>query len=315
MDSDQTPINSTPIRTRGRFGSLGGLALGFEERVLWRLGDGFRGLARAGRHSFEWLRWAVRRYLVWPLADGFAMLSGPGRVLAVAGAAIAVVAVGAGVYIAAGSSGSGEPAAATVASVRSEHAPAPPSTPPARRAEPTLQGAAPVFAPTKGKAAEVGAPKSTDGGGTGSKGTSASPPASAATGTISSRPSKAPGSVGAEISAIPGKPAGARAVAVARKFSSAFVVYETRGRESEVRKTFAATATPELAKALLKRPPRQPADVSVPRAKVLNIVPGPSRGGVYTVSVSLLRVGVTSELRLELEKLKDEGWRVTNVLG
>ena len=60
---------------------------------------------------------------------------------------------------------------------------------------------------------------------------------------------------------------------------------------------------------------RQPADVEVPRAKVLNVVPGPSRGGVYTVSVSLLRVGVTSELRLEMERLKDEGWRVTNVLG
>ena len=114
---------------------------------------------------------------------------------------------------------------------------------------------------------------------------------------------------------IPGPAAGAKAIAVARDFSSAFVVYETGGEKSEVRKVFATTATPELSKALLKRPPRQPADVKVPKAKVLNIVPGPSQGGVYTVSVSLLRVGVTSELRLEMEKLKDEGWRVTNVLG
>ncbi len=48
---------------------------------------------------------------------------------------------------------------------------------------------------------------------------------------------------------------------------------------------------------------------------MLNVVPGPSKGTVFTVSVSLLRVGVTSELRLEMEKLKKQGWRVTNVLG
>ena len=44
-------------------------------------------------------------------------------------------------------------------------------------------------------------------------------------------------------------------------------------------------------------------------------MPGPSREGVYTLSVSLLRVGATSELRLEMERLKHKGWRVTNVLG
>jgi hypothetical protein len=55
--------------------------------------------------------------------------------------------------------------------------------------------------------------------------------------------------------------------------------------------------------------------VKVPRAKVLNVVAGPSRDGVYKVSVSLLRVGVTSELRLDMEKLKNADWRVTNVLG
>ncbi len=82
-----------------------------------------------------------------------------------------------------------------------------------------------------------------------------------------------------------------------------------------MRKAFAASATPALAKSLLKRPPRLPANVKVPKAKVLNIVAGPSHAGVYSLSVSLLRVGVTSELRLEMEKLKGEGWRVTNVLG
>ena len=82
-----------------------------------------------------------------------------------------------------------------------------------------------------------------------------------------------------------------------------------------MREAFGATATPELAKALLRRPPRLPANVEVPQAKVVNVVPAPSRDGVYTVSVSLLRVGLTSELRLDMEKRKDEGWRVTNVLG
>jgi hypothetical protein len=65
----------------------------------------------------------------------------------------------------------------------------------------------------------------------------------------------------------------------------------------------------------MRRPPRQPAGVKVPQAKVLNVVPAPSHGKVYPLSVSLLRVGVTSELRLEMEQLKNKGWRVTNVLG
>ena len=41
----------------------------------------------------------------------------------------------------------------------------------------------------------------------------------------------------------------------------------------------------------------------------------PPTASVYPVSVSLLRVGVTSELRLEMEQLKGKDWRVTNVLG
>ena len=53
----------------------------------------------------------------------------------------------------------------------------------------------------------------------------------------------------------------------------------------------------------------------MPKAKVLNVVPAPSHGSIYPLSVSLLRVGVTSELRLEMEQLKHQGWRVTNVLG
>ena len=65
----------------------------------------------------------------------------------------------------------------------------------------------------------------------------------------------------------------------------------------------------------------------MPEAKVLNIVAGPRHGDAYTLSVSLLRVGVTSELRLDMQKTpagkaadgSDESdkvrWLVTDVLG
>ena len=105
------------------------------------------------------------------------------------------------------------------------------------------------------------------------------------------------------------------AIAVAEDFADAFVLYETGGTDGAVRRAFGATATPALSDALLKRPPRLPASVKVPKAKVLNVVAAPSNGGVFPVSVSLLRVGVTSELRLDMEHLKGDGWRVTNVLG
>ena len=89
---------------------------------------------------------------------------------------------------------------------------------------------------------------------------------------------------------------------VARQFAEAFVVYETGGVDAKVRTSFASTATRQLSHSLLRRPPRQPASVKVPQAKVVNVVAGPSKGTTYSVSVSLLRVGVTSELRLEMEQ-------------
>ena len=55
--------------------------------------------------------------------------------------------------------------------------------------------------------------------------------------------------------------------------------------------------------------------MKVPRAKVVNVVAGPSKDSVYPVSVSLLRVGATSELRLEMEQGVGKKWQVTNVLG
>ena len=97
-----------------------------------------------------------------------------------------------------------------------------------------------------------------------------------------------------------------------------------RGRSSSTRPaastprsatSFRHTTTKQLSKALLQRPPRQPAAVKVPQAKVVTVVAGPSKGSVYEVSVSLLRVGVTSELRLAMEQGPGKKWQVTNVLG
>ncbi|MGV1048325.1 MAG: hypothetical protein ACOYD4_07365 [Solirubrobacterales bacterium] len=296
-------------------------ALAFQERVVWPLGDGARDLFEALGWPFERIAWALRRALVWPLRDRAATLSGRGRVAATAGSAVAVgaIAVAVAVVAFAGSGGSsGEPAAARVAVAAT---PAPVgefAIPPAPKPAPTLHGAAPAFkAPASKQGSTEVDPAQEIASAPADSGATAG--ASAATDKISSRPSSPTGaatsSAAAEASTIPGPEAGAAAIAVARKFSAAFVVYETGGEQATVREGFAKTTTPELAKALLKRPPRLPAKVEVPKAKVVNVVAGPSREGVYTLSVSLLRVGVTSELRLEMEKLKDKGWRVTNVLG
>jgi hypothetical protein len=112
-----------------------------------------------------------------------------------------------------------------------------------------------------------------------------------------------------------GPPAPKAAKRVARHFAQAFVVYETGGVDTKVRNAFHRTTTKQLSQALLHRPPRQPAGVEVPKAKVVTVVAGPSHGKVYEVSVSLLRVGVTSELRLVMEQGPGKKWQVTNVLG
>jgi hypothetical protein len=118
-----------------------------------------------------------------------------------------------------------------------------------------------------------------------------------------------------EAAELSGPPAPKAAKRVARHFAEAFVVYETGGVDAKVRSSFRHTTTRQLSKALLQRPPRQPAAVKVPQAKVVTVVAGPSKGSVYEVSVSLLRVGVTSELRLAMEQGPGMKWQVTNVLG
>ncbi|HEU4392626.1 MAG TPA: hypothetical protein VFR04_03200 [Solirubrobacterales bacterium] len=269
---------------------------------VWAAQDRVRtGLAGAlERAGFE-----LQKHLVWPLQDRAATVGSPVRALSFGGVALLAAGALAAGLIVAEPDGPGGRAATQVAATT---APAKPETPAPGPAEPTLQGAAPVFEPTEGqrpseldpaKAIVKSAPAEA----------AADSPASAATSSAATSSSAEPGPE------VDGPPAGPAAIAVARDFADAFVLYETGETGSEVRRAFGESATPALARALLERPPRLPANVDVPKAKVVNLVPAPSRGDIYPVSVSLLRVGLTSELRLDLEQRKGEGWRVANVLG
>jgi hypothetical protein len=268
------------------------------------------------REGIDRVLFPLQKKLLWPLQDRAAAMGAPARALSTAAAIVLAAGAGIAGLLLATSSGSGDrPATAAVAAVSTPAPRAEPSAEPEPRepARATLQGAAPSFEPARrdasptevdpARAVVKSSPAESQGNEAGAASTSSDPGASAAKAGVG------------KDAAIDGPPAGPAAIAVARDFSDAFVVYETGGLDPRVRKVFGATATPELAKALLRRPPRLPANVEVPKAKVLNVVPGPSHGGVYSVSVSLLRVGVTSELRLDLEQLKGKEWRVTNVLG
>jgi hypothetical protein len=212
---------------------------------------------------------------------------------------------------------------------------------PTKPTGPTLHGAAPDFSPAKavkagvsgGKAIEKSVKKSspeTTGGAPAPRGTG---DAAASTAKIGATP-KESASANEQVqtfdatksgvglaekgdggSGVVGPVAPKSAKQTARRFAQAFVVYEVGGVDGKVRRQFRHTSTKQLSRALLHRPPRQPAAVKVPRAKVVNVVAGPSKDGVYPVSVSLLRVGATSELRLELEQGVGKKWQVTNVLG
>ena len=283
MNDDQTPINARPKRRR--------------------------------EEALEDLSLALRDNLLWPAQDYFRSLGDGGRAIVAGGAVVLALGLGIGGYSLASSSG-GDSAPAPQVAVTSAPAPKPAAVEAAPKPDPdpTLQGAKPVFKATAEDDSKVDSSKAVaseapvaDTSNTGNP----------ATDTFSTNPSAqtAAGATASAAAGVDGPPAGPAAIAVARKFADAFVVYETGAGKSEVRKAFKATATPEVTKALLQRPPRQPAGVKVPKAKVLNVVPAPSHDRIYPVSVSLLRVGATSELRLEMEQLKNKQWRVVNVLG
>jgi hypothetical protein len=274
-----------------------------EERVVWGALDALRAVADVVKWPFERAVWAIERGLVWPLEERTGNWSGPLRAAGVA--AVMLLAAGAGVFGLIWASGSGggstQQARQASAPVVSPPAAAPVSKEALAQAAPVLKGAAPDFTPKASPSAGEASGESA------AKASSEAVTSEAAAETVTSA---GPATAAKVV------PAGPAATKVARQFAGAFVLYETGRSDARVRTAFAATATPELTRVLLRRPPRLPANVTVPQAKVLNLVPGPVHGDTHTLSVSLLRVGVTSELRIDMRRDKKTGeWRVVEVLG
>jgi hypothetical protein len=256
--------------------------------------------ADAIRWPFERLAWLFERRLLWPLRE---RLAGWGPSSSVAGAAalaaLAAAAIAVGIFWPSGGKGSPEqvaaPARVAIATPTSQARPEQPQGP-------VLKGTPPTFDVGNGvgvtkPASEEAKSAPAEGGEESGGGEVPSPEGAAATSS-----SKEP------------VPAGPAAMKVARRFSEAFVFYEVGERPARAKTVFGETATQQLATALAERPPRLPADSKVPKARVVNLVAGPRSGRAYTVSVSLLRVGLTSELRLEMTKTGG-AWLVTDVRG
>lgn len=285
--------------------SIANAAFAVEERVVWGGADVLRRVADAIKWPFERIIWAIERGFVWPLEERTGDWSGPLR--AFGALALVLLAAGAGVLGLVWASGGGgggtssapetaAPAAAAI--VRQAPQPEPAA------AAPVLQGAKPDFSAE----ADAGVAKSS--------GEVASSGTSTATSGSTAEVAKSASSTSSSAGAAAAKPAGPAASKVARQFAGAFVLFETGRKSAEVRSAFDETATPQLAHSLLRRPPRLPAGVEVPKAKVLNVVAGPHQGDTYTLSVSLLRVGVTSELRLDMQRDPKSGeWLVADVRG
>jgi hypothetical protein len=275
------------------------LAGALEEHVLWRIVDWLRGAVDAVRWPLERLAWGLERRLLWPLRERTAGLPAPGRAAGAAALAVtALLAVAVGVLSLTGGD-SGEEARRPVAL-------APAAAPAQAPVEdgPRLEGVAPSFG-TGGVAAGASAESgevAVESSGAGASAAGAAPAGADEEGAAATSSSEKP------------VPAGPAAMKVARRFSEAFVLYEIGKRPARASSVFAETATPRLATSLAERPPRQPQGTEVPKARVLNLVPGPRRGRAYTISASLLRVGAISELRLQM-KNQAGNWVVTDVRG
>jgi hypothetical protein len=265
----------------------------------------FAGLADAARWPFERLAWSLERRLLWPLQERLAGWNPGSRGAGVAAlATIAACAVLAGVLLL--PAGNGAPSERSASATRVAVATPERQQQAERPAGPVLHGKAPDFAVAPG----VGVSQASDGAAAELNAGAGSPPPPAAS-EEASQPEAGAATTSATEKPVPAGPA---AMKVARRFSEAFVFYEIGERPAQAKAVFGETATPQLATALGERPPRLPADAEVPRARVVNLVPGPRAGRAYTVSVSLLRVGLTTELRLELNK-KAGDWLVTDVRG
>jgi hypothetical protein len=317
--------------------------------------DRARDGADRARLAVEDAGWYLRQHVAWPIEDSLERLGRRGAIGVFGGGGIAVAGVVAALAIASsGGSGSSSGTTEAFVTPQRSPAPAPAVVTPAptpkkkatRATGPTLHGAPPDFSAAKdvrsgvgdGKAVSRkpladspqaepvprGATADANGAAASTAKIGATPAASAqaqasslatASGADVAETGAGQGADGKQGNKLAGPPAPKAAKKVARRFAEAFVVYEVGGVDTKVREAFGQTSTKQLSRSLLHRPPRQPASVKVPQAKVVNVVAGPSHGSVYTVSVSLLRVGVTSELRLEMEQGVGKQWQVTNVLG
>jgi hypothetical protein len=303
--------NATDASAYSRRSAVADSVWAAQDRVRSGLPAAAHRFADVAVWPFERASYALREKVIWPAEDRAERMGTPARVFASGFVVLLAAGVGVAGLIWAAPDGPHNDAGTTPVAASSTPL-AVAKAAPEKPAEPTLQGATPVFKPTKAEVASEVDPakaivKSAPTGESSSSSSSAS--------SSSQSPSPTASSSAARPASVDGPPAGPQAIAVASDFASAFVLYETGDSDADVRQAFGETATPALAKALLRRPPRLPASVKVPKAKVVNVVPAPSRGDIYPVSVSLLRVGLTSELRLEMEKRKGDGWRVTNVLG
>jgi len=259
------------------------------------------GIADAVRWPFERAAWAAERGVLWPLQKRFAGWSPPAN--GTGGAALGAVVVAtvvAGALLLPG----GEPSPRDQVAEATRVTIATPGPQPTEAPDgPVLRGTSPDFS--------TGGVQAGQAGGAGAELNAGGATAEPAT---SDEALTAEENGAATTSSEKPVPAGPAAMKVARRFSEAFVFYEVGEKPARAKTVFSETATPELATALGERPPRQPAETEVPKAKVLNLVPGPRAGKAYTVSVSLLRVGLTSELRLELNR-KNGQWLITDVRG
>jgi hypothetical protein len=276
-----------------------------EEHLVWRAGDLLRGVVEVVRWPAERLVWALEERVVWPLQERAAGWDPPPRAAgAGALAAVAIGAVAIGVVLVGGGESDEETLPSADPIVATAPAPAPAETKPSG---PVLHGVPPKF----GVGGGVGVATRSEEAGAAAADRPAAEDSLGATGDAGGASEEQGGATTSSQKPVPAGPA---AMKVARRFSEAFVFYEIGERPARAATVFQETATPQLATALAERPPRQPASAEVPKARVLNLVPGPRRGKVYTVSASLLRVGVTSELRLKLTK-QAGAWLITDVRG
>jgi len=252
------------------------------------------------RWPVERVVWLIERWVIWPIQERTSISSqvlGAGALAALAVALVVFTALTVG----GGQSAHTERVVATAAPVSAPTKDAP-IVPTEAPAETVLRGAPPSFGVGSGVGLGGSSGEGADGTlsstGSGSGGAAAEPEGEAAATSASSEP----------------VPAGPTAMRVARRFADAFVLYEIGQSPDRTAAAFEETTSARLETALEERPPRQPDGIQVPKARVLNLVPGPRSGSAYTVSVSLLRLGVTSELRLQIEKQNGD-WVVTDVRG